>query len=86
MQETRRPFPETARSLPQHTKNTLFAQRKPAPGVERGHAAGSGGSDRLAVDVIHDVAARKNTINARLRGMRLNDNVTGSIELEFSCK
>src|SRR4051812_19466442 len=36
-------------------------------GVERGHAAGAGGGDRLAVDLVHHVAAGEDAGHARPR-------------------
>src|SRR6185369_8991450 len=52
-------------------------------GVERGHAAGAGGGDRLAVDVILDVAAGEDARDVGLRAV-VRDDVTVAIELELT--
>src|SRR6266508_1056155 len=59
--------------------------RQPALAVECGHAAGSGGGDRLPVDVIDDVAAREHTLNVRRGGVRMRkDDVAALVEVELS--
>src|SRR5690606_38592468 len=57
--------------------------REPALRFERGHAAGCGGGDRLAVVVVHDIARREDAGHARSRppGRRLDVAVLREIEL-----
>ena len=53
--------------------------------VERGHAARAGGGDRLAIDVILDVAAREDAGHARLRAVVRHDVAVG-VEFELRCE
>src|SRR5687767_7077676 len=52
-------------------------------GVDGGHAAGAGGGDGLAVDVVLDVAAREDARHARL-GAVVGDEVAVGVHLELT--
>ena len=49
-------------------------------GIERGHAAGAGGSHRLAVDLVHYVAAGEHPLDAGSGRARLDEDVAVLIE------
>src|SRR5437016_9620672 len=58
--------------------------RQPTPAVERGLAAGAGGGDGLAIDVIDDVAASEDALDVRHRGIAMRqDDVAALVELEL---
>ena len=53
-------------------------------GVKRSHAASAGGGYRLAVDVVHDVAAGENTRDRGFGRARLDEDVTAVVEFELA--
>src|SRR3954462_2278664 len=53
-------------------------------GVEGGHAAGAGGGDRLAVDLVHAVAAGEDARDVGAGGAGLDFYVAAGVELELS--
>ena len=53
-------------------------------GIERGHAAGSGSGDGLAVAFVLNVAAGKNSINAGLGGSGFGDDIASIIKFELA--
>ena len=58
--------------------------RQPLLAVERGHAAGAGRGDGLAVDVIDGVAAGEDALDVRRRRMRMRQaDVAALVELEL---
>src|SRR6185436_498995 len=58
--------------------------RQPALAVERGHAAGAGGGDGLAVDVVDGVAAGEDALDVRDGGIVVrSDDVAALVELEL---
>jgi hypothetical protein len=52
-------------------------------GVERGLAAGAGGGDRLAIDMIDNIAGRKDTRPIRPRGTPLDLYLAIRVELDL---
>src|SRR3712207_5554636 len=52
-------------------------------GVERGHAAGAGGGDRLAVDLVHDVATGEHARDAGPRAAHLDLDIAVPVEDEL---
>ena len=49
-------------------------------GVERGHAAGAGGGDRLAVDLVHHIAAGKDAGHGGAGRARLDADIAVIVE------
>ena len=62
----------------------IFLRREIFLGVERGHAAGAGGGDRLAVDFVHHVAAGEHALDAGPRRARLDPDIAVAIEVELA--
>src|SRR4051812_25015591 len=60
--------------------------RKEALGVESGHAAGAGGGDRLAVDLVHDVAAGEDSGHAGIGGSGFDLDIAVRIELQLAAE
>src|SRR5205085_4358569 len=59
--------------------------RQPALAVERGHAAGAGRGDGLAVDVVDGVAAGEDALDVRDGGVVMRqDDVALLVELDLS--
>jgi hypothetical protein len=61
----------------------LICWAQEALGIQRGHAAGAGRGDRLAVDLVHHVAAREHAGHAGPRRAGLDLDIMVRIELEM---
>src|SRR5687767_10041434 len=54
--------------------------------IEGGHAAGAGGGDGLAVDLVLHVAARKHALDTGARAAGLDPDIAVAIEIEMAAE
>ncbi len=79
---TSRPSVCRKRSLDERPSDRDAALPEEALGVDGGHAAGAGGGDRLAVDVVGDVAAGEDARDLGGGRARLHLQVAGGVHVE----